>query len=288
MCVKDIVEPQGDLTSCQGLEFDSVALVGFFTTFENSGCGEQWQNCLRWLSSDKKITVTTSNEKIGGRFLTDCDYTLSCPELSDQCMLLYTAITRARNKLYFIEVGELGRKNAKGIDAYRRLEELKLAKYVTKIDTGKIEITPAEHKARGVANVVQAVGLSREGKPLSAITAKLNEAIAKFAPDKANDSELYEKTKKHLRCVKEKARLVRYVKEELKKDGGGYDLRNKFGKVMEFEKLTGEFMARYLGDSFLVEEVERVVRLVEEVLSGSPYEIRMNDYMAKIRMISTP
>ena len=78
------------------------------------------------------------------------------------------------------------------------------------------------------------------------------------------------------------------MKEELKKDGGGYDLRNKFGKVMEFEKLTGEFMARYLGDSFLVEELERVVRLVEEVLSGSPYEIRMNDYMAKIRMISTP
>lgn len=185
--MKGIVEPQSDLTSSQGLEFDSVALVGFFTTFENSGCGEQWQNCLRWLSSDKKTTVTTSNEKIGGKFLADCDYTLSCPELSDQCMLLYTAITRARNKLYFVEADEL-QKNAKGTVsltgfAYRRLGELKLAKDVTKIDTGKIEITPAEHKARGVANVIQAVVLSREGKPLSAVTAKLNEAIAKVRGD---------------------------------------------------------------------------------------------------------
>ena len=55
---------------------------------------------------------------------------------------------------------------------------------------------------------------------------------------------------------------------------------------MEFERLTGDFMRRYVGDSFLVEEVERVVRLVEEVLSGSPYEIRMIDYMEKIRTIS--
>ena len=153
MCVKDIVEPQGDLTSCQGLEFDSVALVGFFTTFENSGCGEQWQNCLRWLSSDKKITVTTSNEKIGGRFLTDCDYTLSCPELSDQCMLLYTAITRARNKLYFIEADEL-QKNAKGTVsltgfAYRRLGELKLAKDVTKIDTARLRSPPQSTRLEG-------------------------------------------------------------------------------------------------------------------------------------------
>lgn len=87
-------------------------------------------------------------------------------------------------------------------------------------------------------------------------------------------------------CVKERAELFGYVRRELK-GGAGYELRNKFGKVMEFEKLTGEFMRRYLGDSFLVEEVERVVRLVEEVLSGSPYEIRMNDYMAKIRTISS-
>lgn len=90
MCVKETVEPHGDLTYCQGLEFDSVALLGFLSTFENSGCVEEWQNVLRWLSSDKKITVTTSKEKIGGKFLMDCDYTLTCPKLSDQCMLLYT------------------------------------------------------------------------------------------------------------------------------------------------------------------------------------------------------
>jgi len=274
----------------KGLEFDSVALLGFLSTFENSGCVEEWQNVLRWLSSDKKITVTTSKEKIGGKFLMDCDYTLTCPKLSDQCMLLYTAITRARNKLYFIEIDELSSSSKRaGVLSdfvYRRLEELKLAKYVAEIDTGKVEITPAEHKASGVAYVVQAVGLSREDKPLSAIKVKLNEAIAKFAPERANDSELLEKAKKHLMCVKERAELFGYVRRELK-GGAGYELRSKFGKVMEFEKLTGEFMRRYLGDSFLVEEVERVIRLVEEVLSGSPYEIRMNDYMAKIRTISS-
>ena len=67
-----------------------MALVGFFSFIENSGCGDQMQNCLRWLSSDLKITATTSKEKIGGKFLMDCDYTLTCPKLSDLCMLLYT------------------------------------------------------------------------------------------------------------------------------------------------------------------------------------------------------
>ena len=217
-----------------------------------------------------------------------------------------------RKLVYFVEADELRESTKPTGDlscfAFRRLEELKLAKDVLEIDTGKVAPTPAEHKASGVANVVQAVGLSREDKPLSAITAKLDEAIAKvregrtmgirlppphpnsqilfqFAPEKGDDSELRDKATKHLRCVKERAEIFRYVRTELK-DGAGYELRNKFGKVMEFERLTGLFMRRYVGDSFLVEEVERVVRLVEEVLSGSPYEIRMIDYMEKIRTIS--
>ena len=88
-----------------------------------------------------------------------------------------------RKLVYFVEADELRESTKPTGDlscfAFRRLEELKLAKDVLEIDTGKVAPTPAEHKASGVANVVQAVGLSREDKPLSAITAKLDEAIAK-------------------------------------------------------------------------------------------------------------
>lgn len=95
-------------------------------------------------------------------------------------------------KVYFIEIDELSSSSKRaGVLSdfvYRRLEELKLAKYVAEIDTGKVEITPAEHKASGVAYVVQAVGLSREDKPLSAIKVKLNEAIAKVREREDDDS----------------------------------------------------------------------------------------------------
>ena len=73
----------------KGLEFASVAVIGFFECFEQLGNSRQWENAIRWLNSSKGITTTESSEKFG-KFLESCDYQLSCPELEDQAMMLYT------------------------------------------------------------------------------------------------------------------------------------------------------------------------------------------------------
>jgi len=83
----------------KGLEFDSVAVVGFFSYFEERGSTNQWQNVLRWLSSTSGVTTTQpTGEVVSGVMLEDCDYTITHPEISDEAMMLYTALTRARNQ----------------------------------------------------------------------------------------------------------------------------------------------------------------------------------------------
>ena len=67
----------------KGLEFDSVALIGFFAYIEEHGSSDQWHNALRWLFSKSGITTTRpTGEKIGGLLLEDCDYTITHPEVS--------------------------------------------------------------------------------------------------------------------------------------------------------------------------------------------------------------
>jgi len=74
-------------------------------------------------------------------------------------MMVYTALTRARNHLYLIEVESIqtGKKQKRGLAgfAFRRFGELGLAKSVVSIDEGQVEMTAAQHKARGVLYVTQ-------------------------------------------------------------------------------------------------------------------------------------
>jgi hypothetical protein len=72
----------------KGLEFPSVAILGFFSYFENCGSARAWENVIRWLFSTKGITTTSSTEKFQGKLLESCDCTLSQPELEDHCMML--------------------------------------------------------------------------------------------------------------------------------------------------------------------------------------------------------
>ena len=107
-------------------------------------------NVLRWLSSTSGITRTeATGEKVGGIHLESCDYSLSHPWVSDECMVLYTALTRARNQLYLIESDDFSggklKKKRRGVlladFALRCLSDLSLTKSVTQIDEGALEMT---------------------------------------------------------------------------------------------------------------------------------------------------
>jgi len=141
----------------KGLEFDAVALIGFFSYIEERGSSNEWHNVLRWLSSSSSLTKTSSTgEKIAGVMLEDCDYRLSAPNVSDEAMMLYTALTRARNFLYLIEVEQKGKKAISLADfAFRRFSDLGLLRQVAYIDDGEKDMNPAQHKARGVLYVTQ-------------------------------------------------------------------------------------------------------------------------------------
>ena len=88
----------------KGLEFDSVALIGFFSYIENRCSGGEWINVLLWLSSTTSLAVTDSAEMIMGRRLDDCDYRESNPQISDEAMMLYTALTRAKDRSEYLFV----------------------------------------------------------------------------------------------------------------------------------------------------------------------------------------
>jgi len=92
------------LSQAKGLEFDSVALIGFFSYIENRCSGGEWVNVLLWLSSTTSLAVTDSAEMIMGRRLDDCDYRLTNPQLSDEAMMLYTALTRAKDRSEYLFV----------------------------------------------------------------------------------------------------------------------------------------------------------------------------------------
>ena len=86
------------MREAKGLEFDACALIGFFSFIEECGSSAEWRNVLRWLSSSNGLNITSSPaEIVAGVRLDDCDYKLSAPNVSDEAMMLYTAMTRARN-----------------------------------------------------------------------------------------------------------------------------------------------------------------------------------------------
>ena len=244
----------------KGLEFDACALLGFFGHFDELGSNDEWQNVLRWLSSSSNTTKTSSTgEKVDGLMLTDCDYRLSAPNVSDEAMMLYTALTRARNHLYLIELESAGKgkqqSNPLPQFAFRRLKDLGLVKPVSFIKEGHVEvITPAQHKARGVLYVTQALNMSRNMEPFSNVKDKFMEAMSRFAPEKGNDKDLLDKCEKHLDALTKTHRLMKFAKQTFLR-GGDYNLEGRFAEVLEFEQMASEFFSQFLCDSFLVGEV---------------------------------
>jgi hypothetical protein len=170
----------------KGLEFESVALLSFFSHFERCGSGAEWRNVLLWLFSETGLTTTESAETVSfretgpgkGQKLNACDYILSHPEIEDMAMMLYTAATRARNKLYIVDLQNDRKKRERGLAdfAVECLEKLGLLIRVTRIDEGKVEMTPQQHKARGVQMVLAAVNFAQRSTNNVEIREKFEEA----------------------------------------------------------------------------------------------------------------
>ena len=281
----------------KGLEFDSVVLYGFFSYFEHRNAAPLWRNVLLWLFSETGITTTASSESIvlgnrgRGQKLEPCDYLLSHPEVEDMAMLLYTALTRARNKLYFVEVEADGirrKRGEKGLAdfAYRCLSDSKLAlvKVVTKIDEGRVEMTPQEHKARGVLYVTTAIAFARESNSSREIQAKFEEARKRFLPTFGDDKDLYDQATKHMEAAVLKVQLLDTMKKEFFDPAtGAYKLSSKVPQVLEFEKKLLQFVELVSWDTFLFEDLNEVLTLVLEMLENSPYAGRLGKQCFELR-----
>ena len=129
-----------------------------------------------------------------------------------------------------------------------------LAKPVSFIKEGHVEMTPAEHKARGVLYVTQALNMSRNMAPFSNVKGKFMEAMSRFAPEKGNDKDLLDKCEKHLDALTKMHGLMKFAKESFLR-GGAYNLEGRFAEVLEFEQMASEFFSQFLCDSFLVAEI---------------------------------
>ena len=69
--------------------------------------------------------------------------------------------------------------------------------------------------------------------------------------------------------------LIQYVKANFFVKGS-YRLEGRFAEVLVFAESLGNYLSRFSGDSFLVEEVKDVKSL-EEIFAGTPYELRFRD-----------
>jgi len=271
----------------KGLEFPSVALIGFFEYFQQLGNQREWENIIRWLFSSKGITTTESAERIQGKSLENCDYVLSHPEIEDQAMMLYTALTRARGYLYFIEAEDDKKRKGRGglaNFAFRQFQQLRLLKQVSTIDEGEVDMTPQQHKARGVLLVVQAVNMSRNQAPTDKIKDKFADARSRFQVDTGNDKHLLDQCNKHLEAILMKRTLAETIRTKfLNKEKGEYDLQGRFEDVLRFEQEAAKFFRLCANDSFLVEEIQEMRALIEEVFYGTPYEIHFGAICSKIK-----
>ena len=271
----------------KGLEFPSIALIGFFQHFQQLGNQRQWENIIRWLFSTKGVTTTDSAEKIQGKSLENCDYVLSHPEIEDQAMMLYTAMTRARGHLYFIEVeaGKKGKGKSGLADfAFRQLQQLRLLKIVSSIDEGEADMTPQQHKARGVLLVVQAINMSRNQASTDIVKDKFAEARSRFQVDTGNDKHLLDQCNKHLEAILMKRALTETIRNKFfSKVKGEYDLQGRFGDVLEFERDAARFFRLCANDSFLVEEIQEMRSLIEDVFYGTPYQSHFGEICNKIK-----
>ena len=90
-------------------------------------------------------------------------------------------------------------------------------------------MSSAQHKARGVLLVTQALQMSTYCEK-----EKFNEAIQRFGPDKGNDFDLLKKAKRHLRAIEMKHNLTQLVFKYFGAHNN-YNLESKFAEVLKFE-----------------------------------------------------
>lgn len=147
---------------------------------------------------------------------------------------------------------------------------------------GFVEMSPAEHKTRGISLIVQALELHRENKSISLVKDKLLDASSRFLPSKGNDRDLLAKCNKHLECIMTSYKISRFAKTNFHSDGVGDKLAGKFNQVLEFEDMACKFFSRFLCDPFMVEEVTQVRRLMEDIFVGTAYEVRFVDIINNI------
>jgi len=160
--------------------------------------------------------------------------------------------------------------------ACRKLSELKLAKVVTCIDAGQTEMSAAQHKARGVLLVTQALSMIAANEPFDIVRKKFLEAEDRFAPSTGNDRPLLRQCQRHLEALDRKRDIMRYAKANWFVRGK-YNLDGRFEEVTEFGTSLADFFSKFSGDPFLVEEVKDVQSLVEEIFTDTPYDFRFRD-----------
>lgn len=240
---------------------------------------------ILWLFTQTGLSTT---EEYG---LESCDYLLSHPEVEDQAMLFYTALTRARNRLYLIEFEEEHKiprkKGEKGLTnfAYRHLEQLDdgLVKIVQQIDGGKKEMTPQQHKARGVLLVTQAISIARISSSMTEIRKRFEQALKRFTPALGNDADLHGLASEHMEATLLKVKLRRQIENVFFDDvTGSYNLDEKFPQVLAFEHDLVKYMSHATWNTFMTDDFHEIISLVEEMVFGTPYA-RLGNYCAKLR-----
>lgn len=270
----------------KGLEFPSVALVGFFAYFEELGNTREWQNSIRWLYSEKGLTKTESAESFEGHILTNCDYVLSHPEIEDQAMMLYTALTRPREHLYFLEFNSRNNNSMKSLAdfAFRNFKKLELVKVVHAIDEGEVDMTPEQHKARGVLLVTQAINMSRDNRAsIESIKEKFTAAARHFKVDQGNDKDLFDQCNKHLEVIIMKHELSCTIKSRFYDERLGIsNLEGKLNEVLRFEERASNFFQTCIADSFLIDEIHDIRVLIEDTFVGSPYEFHFENICRRV------
>jgi len=60
-------------------------------------------------------------------------------------------------------------------------------------------------------------------------------------------------------------------------------MEGRFGDVLEFEQGCSKFFGMCVGDSFLSDEIPELRRLIEEVFTGTPYEVRFYDALEAVK-----
>lgn len=195
-------------------------------------------------------------------------------------------MTRARNRLYLVECCDSG-KDSKSLAsfAFRCFRELELVKDVTQIDEKQKEMTPQQHKARGVLYVTQAIDLDRSGAPTSSVREKFEEAREHFAPNRGNDKVLLDQCAKHMDTVLAKRSLLASIRAKFFcAERGTYELDGRFSDLLQLEQELHKFFSMGLGDSFLLDEMREVLKVVEELFEGTPYwQIRFREVCCAIR-----